>query len=591
MTLQEAIKTAADHHQSGRFDQAIAAYREVIAIYPSLAEIHCNLGAALSDAGRLDEAIAAYRKAIALKPQIAEIHYNMGVALADKGMLPEAIAAYRQAIVLRPEFPQALNNLGNALRDNGQLDDAIAAFEKVVAILPANADSLFNLANAYRDQGRLDEAIAAFRQALALAPDRTDIDSSFILTLHYHPAFDAQAIAQEHRRWDRQHAQPLHRFIPLHLNDRDPDRRVKIGYVSPDFRQHCQALFTVPVLSRHDHQNFQIVCYSGVQCPDAMTHRLRGYADVWREAAALSDEQLAGLIHEDRIDVLVDLTMHMAGNRLPVFARKPAPVQVCWLAYPASTGLSAMDYRLSDPYLDPPGEEESIYTERTIRMPDTFWCYDPLSSEPVGELPAERHGCITFGCLNAVCKINESQLAVWTKVMRRVQNSRLILLSPAGSARQRMIERFDQEGVDPIRIEFVPYQPRQRYLQVYHRIDLGLDSFPINGHTTSLDSFWMGVPVVTLIGPTPISRAGWCQLSNLGLSELAAHTPEQFVRIAVDLAGDLSRLKELRSTLRRRMEQSCLMDADRFTRNIEAAYRQMWRSWCTSPNAQSHQPR
>ncbi len=257
-------------------------------------------------------------------------------------------------------------------------------------------------------------------------------------------------------------------------------------------------------------------------------------------------------------------------------------MQVCWLAYPGSTGLSTIDYRLSDPYLDPPGMDESVYTERTIRLPDSFWCYDPLENRniPVNSLPAQETGVVTFGCLNNFCKMNDGTLALWAEVLRQAAGSRLVLLAPQGSARQRTTERFRQEGIDPHRIEFVPQQPRREYLKVYHRIDVGLDSFPANGHTTSLDSFWMGVPVVSLVGQTTLSRAGWCQLSNLGLRDLAAQSPEQFVRIAVELATDLPRLNELRSNLRRRMQQSPLMDAPKFARGVEAAYRRMWHTWC-----------
>ena len=281
-------------------------------------------------------------------------------------------------------------------------------------------------------------------------------------------------------------------------------------------------------------------------------------------------------------------------------ANRP-PVQVTFAGYPGSTGLSAIDYRLSDPYLDPfdaaqgrpldsvpggpPGMDESVYSEKTIRLPHSFWCYEPADESrdiPVNPLPALKTGVVTFGCLNNFCKINDDLLDLWAKVLRQVDKSRLLLLAPPGSHRQRVVDRLSRNGIDPGRIEFVSHQPRRNYLELYHRIDLGLDSFPYNGHTTSLDSFWMGVPVVTLVGQTAVSRAGWSQLSNLGLRELAARTPEQFVQIAADLARDLPRLGELRATLRRRMEASPLMDAASFVMGIEEAYRRMWRTWCGS---------
>ena len=313
----------------------------------------------------------------------------------------------------------------------------------------------------------------------------------------------------------------------------------------------------------------------------------RQNADCWRDIVGLSDEQVANQIRDDRIDILVDLTLHMADNRLLVFARKPAPLQVTFAGYPGSTGLNAIDYRLSDPYLDPPSMDESIYTERTIRLPESFWCFDPMEygDIPVNSLPALGSGVVTFGCLNNFCKVNDDALALWARVLREVERSRLLLLAPEGSGRRRTVDRLRENGFDPTRIEFIPVQTRRKYLEAFHRIDVGLDTFPYNGHTTSLDSFWMGVPVVTLVGETAVSRAGWCQLSNLGLTELAGRTADQFSRIAVELSRDISRLKNLRSALRGRMEQSSLMDGRKFARNIEVAYRRMWNAWCEAASA------
>jgi len=306
-------------------------------------------------------------------------------------------------------------------------------------------------------------------------------------------------------------------------------------------------------------------------------------ADVWRDISGSSDETVTKLIREDRIDVLVDLTMHMAGSRPLVFARKPAPVQVCWLAYPGTTGLTAIDYRLTDPQLDPPGLFDRFCSEKSFRLPETFWCYDPLTSEPaVGPLPALANGHVTFGCLNNFCKVNEGVLRLWARVMKAVAGSRLLLLAPQGSARERTLNLFQHEGISRDRICFTRFRPRLDYLAQYHHIDIGLDTFPYNGHTTSLDSYWMGVPVVTLVGDTVVGRAGLSQLTNLGLMELVAETPEAFIESAIRLASDLDRLQALRATLRERMRSSPLMDAPRFARNIEAAYREMWRRWCAA---------
>jgi predicted O-linked N-acetylglucosamine transferase (SPINDLY family) len=296
----------------------------------------------------------------------------------------------------------------------------------------------------------------------------------------------------------------------------------------------------------------------------------------------LLPDQAAQLVRDDQIDVLVDLTMHMNRHHLTLFARKPAPVQVCWLAYPGTTGLSAIDYRLTDPHLDPPGLFERFYAEESIRLPDTFWCYDPLTSEPaVNGLPALDNGYVTFGSLNNFCKVNDTTLKLWASVMKAVDRSRLVMLADEGSHRQRALDVFEQQGIAPERVTFFARHPRHQYLALYHGIDLGLDTLPYNGHTTSLDAYWMGVPVVTLVGSTVVGRAGLSQLTNLGLRDLVAETPDQYVAIASKLARDLDRLGPLRQTLRATMQSSPLMDAQRFTRGIEQAYRTMWQRWCT----------
>jgi predicted O-linked N-acetylglucosamine transferase (SPINDLY family) len=359
---------------------------------------------------------------------------------------------------------------------------------------------------------------------------------------------------------------------------------LRIGYVSPDFRDHADSFFTVPLLSNHDHGRFEIFCYSQVAHPDALTERQRGYADIWRDIAGLSDQQVADLVRGDRIDVLVDLKVHTADNRLLVFARKPAPVQVTWLGYPGTTGLSAMDYRLTDPYLDPPGLFDACYAEESLRLPDTFWCYNPLSDRPpASALPALESGAITFGCLNAFSKINDGCLALWAQALQAVPGSRLLLQAPRGPARDKVLTALQRGGIAAARVQFADRRSRQEYLELYHQIDLCLDPLPYNGHTTSLDAFWMGVPTLTLLGRTVVGRAGWSQLCNLDLKELAAETPEQFVALAAELAGDLPRLQELRGSLRQRMERSPLMDAKRFARNVESAYREIWRRWCDGP--------
>ncbi|HMD52957.1 MAG TPA: hypothetical protein VKJ65_00200, partial [Phycisphaerae bacterium] len=379
--------------------------------------------------------------------------------------------------------------------------------------------------------------------------------------------------------WNALYAAPLRRFIQPHPNDRNPDRRLRIGYVSPDFRQHVVGRNLLPLLQRHDRANFEIFCYSNVIHADSMTEKLRSHADQWRNITDQTDQSAAQMIRNDRIDILVDMSLHMAGNRLLIFAAKPAPVQATFMGYPGSTGLETVDYRLTDPYLDPPGMFDAFYSEKSIRLPETFWCYDPLAEEAsVNELPALKNNYITFGCLNNFCKVNDDVIALWGKVFTAIPDSRLLLSAPAGESRERIPRALEKIGIDPRRLEFADFLPRSKYLMLYHTMDIGLDTLPYNGHSTSLDSFWMGVPVVTLVGKTAVGRAGWSQLCNLDLKELSAPTPEEYVEIVTKLAGDLPRLAELRRTLRPRMQVSGLMNAKRFADNVEAAYREMWRA-------------
>jgi protein O-GlcNAc transferase len=568
----------------GQCNEATASYRQAIAIKPNYAEAYTSLSGELRKNGELDGAIAVARKAAEIRPEYAPAYNNLAKALKENGQFDQAIAAYRQFIALNPNSPGALGELGLLLKKSGQLDEAVSAYRKAIALRPDSPEGYFKLGSVLKDMGQLDDAIAAFQRANELAPDDALAHSNLVVTLNYHQGFDARAIAEELDRWSRRHAEPLRQFIGTHDNDPTPDRRLRIGYVSADFRSHACAHFLIPLFDHHNPEQIETFCYANVPRTDETTEYFRQRANNWCNAFGLSDDELTRQIREDQIDILVDLNAHFAYHRLRAFARKPAPVQVTWLGYPGSTGLREIDYRLSDPYLDPPGIDESVYSEKVIRLPDTFWCYDPRGGQivPVCPLPALNNKFVTLGSLNDFCKINDGVLALWAETMRRLPASRLLLLAYEGSHRQRAIDRLGKEGIQSTRIEFASPRRRRDYMDLYHRIDIGVDTFPYNGHTTSLDTFYMGVPVVTLVGDRPVSRAGWSQLSNLGLTELAADTRERFVQITVELAQDLPRLQALRSSLRQRMEQSPLMDAAKFTRGMEAAYRQMWRTWCKS---------
>jgi predicted O-linked N-acetylglucosamine transferase (SPINDLY family) len=593
----------------GRSQEAVARLLMAVARKPDFAEAVFNLALTFEEQADVDAAAECYERALELDPSSAqaadrllslrgkrkpvrtrsqesgvnpsELMAALGETLRLAGQTDDAAAWYRVALKLDPQMANAHTALGAIHAAAGRFDEAVDHFRRALAIDENFRQARAFLATALDESGRLDEAQAMYRQTVALYPDDPFAHGALLFNMPFWPNVTPSDILAEARTWNARHARPLAAQARPHKNDRSPERRLRIGYVSPDFETHVQSLFTIPLLQNHDHQRFEIFCYSSSDKRSSHTDRIRGYADVFREVGALDDAALSELIRRDRIDILVDLTMHMSGGRLLAFARRPAPVQLCWLAYPGTTGLETMDYRLSDSFIDPPDTNTQVYSEETIRLPDSFWCYDPLTDVPeVSPLPALAAGRITFGCLNHFRKINHGVLRLWTQVLAAVPNSRFMLLSPAGSARDRVRSMFEEAGIELDRIEFVDRCGRLDYLSRYRAIDLCLDTFPYNGHTTSLDALWMGVPTVTLAGDTVVGRAGVCQASNLGLPELVATAPEQYVRIASSFADNLERLDDLRRTLRARLQQSPLMDGSRFSRNLESVYRDVWRRFC-----------
>jgi protein O-GlcNAc transferase len=569
----------------GRFDEAIASHRQAIRLKPDRPESHYNLGNALREAERPEEAIASYREAVRLKPDYAKAHKNLGFTLESVGRIDEAIGAYRQAIRLDPLNPEAYRSLGLALTKIERIDEAMAAYRQAIGLQPDYAEAHSNLGCALKSAGRLDEAVTSYRRAIGLKRDHAKAHSNLVLALHYQPAGDARIIHEELRRWNEQHAEPLGKFIQPHSNDRDPERRLRIGYVSADFRNHSVSRFLLPLFRHHDHGAYEIICYSDVLKSDAMTERLRAFTDGWQIITWRTDERVAEKVREDKIDILVDLSGHTAGNRLCVFARKPAPVQVSYLGYPGTTGLSEIDYCLTDSLTDPPGEAESLYNETPLRLPVCNWCFSAPDDAPrVGPLPAEADGSVHFGTFNNLAKASPVIMDLWAAILIAIPSSRLIIKSHGlgeKSVRERIQQCFASRGVDPGRLDLRGHEPNDvSHLDAYNQMDIALDTFPYHGTTTTCEALWMGVPVVSLAGRTHVSRVGVSLLSCVGLPELIARTPDQYIEIAANLATDLSRLAELRRTLRPRMQASGLMDAPRFARDVEAVYRKMWRIWC-----------
>ena len=560
----------------GKLSEALECLLRAVALTPDSPAAHNNLGTALQSVNRFEEAYECFRRAVELNPDSAEAHNNLGNALRKLGQSREAFNCYRKALRLRTDSPDIYSNLGNILKEFGRLDHALACYELALKLAPQSPDVHNNLANTFKEAGQLDEAIACYRKAMSVRPDLVVAHSGLAYTMHFHPGFNAAAILQEHKAWNLAHVQ---RFAaerrPFEI-DRSPDPPLRIGYVSPDFRDHVVGRLLLPLLENHDRSAFEVFCYSDVTQPDSLTDRLQKCATHWQVTFGDSDAQLAQRIRDDRIDILVDLTMHMAGNRLLAFARRPAPVQVTYLAYCSTTGLETMDWRLTDSYLDPAGTDAS-YTERSHRLPRTYWCYQaPTEAPDIALLPAESAGHITFGSLNNFCKVSRPAMETWAKILLELPTSRLVLHAHEGIHRQRTKDFFASLGVLPDRIDFVGFEPMERYLGQYHRIDIAFDSFPYAGGTTTFDALWMGTPVVTLNGKTAVGRGGVSILSNLGLPELIASDDEQYIATALQLARDPDALKDLRQSLRRRMRESPIMDATRFARDIETAYRQMW---------------
>jgi protein O-GlcNAc transferase len=580
-TISHALNLGIALCRQRDFAEAETVLRRALLLQPDSPEVLFNLANALHGLGRLREAAGQYGRALALRPRYADALNNLGNIHKELGEFAPAEAAYGAAIEARPDYVTALNNLGCLLRTMGRTAEAESTLRRGLQVSPAHSALHDNLGSVLKDLGRLDEAIDCFRTAVKLDPGNSATHGNLAYALCFQ-SLQADAVREECLRWNDRFAAKFP--ARSHAKDLSPSRRLRIGYVSPDFRDHCQSLFTIPLLSRHDHAAFEIFCYSSVERPDDLTRRIQGLADHWREVRPVHDEALASVIRDDGIDILVDLTMHMAGGRPLLFARRPAPVQIAWLAYPGTTGMRAMDYRLTDARLDPPGFD-SHYSERSIRLPDSFWCYDPLTDEPqVNALPALERGHVTFGCLNNPCKLTDATLQMWGEVMLAVPDSRLLLLAPQGP-RERLLQRLGARGIASGRVDFVPYQKRAEYLRSYHDIDIGLDTFPYNGHTTSLDSLWMGVPTVTRVGETCVGRGGLSQLFQLELLALAAESDSGFVAAAAALAGDLGRLADLRRNLRSRLEKSPLMDAARFAHGMETVYRGLWKTHCHGRNA------
>ena len=565
----------------GETERGLPLLTRAAELRPESQAFQLTLGNVLLAAEEVEHAVRYFRQALALEPASFELSQRVLATLVRSERLVEAEELARWLLSGDQHRAERHIAVGRVLTKQHKFSEAVATFEQALALDPKNTAVTTPLVEALATLGRVDETVTELERALAIDPTLSAQHSTLVFQLGFSSRYDALAQLAAARHWSDRHAAPLIAKRRPHPHEQSPERRLRIGYVSPDFRRHVQRLFTIPVLAHHDHTAHEIVCYSSVKAPDAYTQRIQALSDEWHEVARLDDSQLAQKIREDRIDVLIDLTMHMTHNRLRVFAENPAPVQIAWLAYPGTTGVDGMDYRITDPFLDPPGAPLP-YSEQSLWLPRTFWCYGPDRDEgTVSELPQRRAGHITFGCLNNFMKVSRATLELWARVLNANADSKLLMLAP-GDARDFVRSVLQRNGVRPERLQFVDFQSREDYLRTYDRIDIALDTLPYPGHTTSLDAYWMGVPVVTLVGDTVVGRAGLSLASNLGLEDWVAYDAAEFVQIATGFARDPSHLSELRAGLRQRLQRSPLMDAASFTRALERAYRGAWRSFCVA---------
>lgn len=600
----------------GDAEAARKLYAAAVAQAPESWRAHLNLGNALKALGRLREAVGAYRAAIALHPEFAGAHLNLGTALAAGGNAPAAAESYRKAIALRPDWAEAWFGLACALERVPRGDEAIEAYERALALDPAHAMAAAALAALHTRRGEAHEArriidgalarhpadahvlvaaaelakqngdacaaIDAYRKALASNPEDAAVWSAYLFALNFDERIDAGAILAEHRRYGERLASRAGRVRARDPDD--PDRRLRIGYVSPDFRRHSVSCFVEPLLRHHDRALVEVHCYYNHAARDDITTRFMGLADGWHDIAGVDDETVARRIADDAIDVLVDLAGHTTANRLGVFARKPAPVQYTWLGYLCTTGLEAIDYRLCDAQTDPPGVAEAWQVETPARLPVAQWCYQPQAQIPEpSPLPRASRGHWTFGSFNQATKLGTEVLNAWADVLAAIPDSRLRIVGvPNAMFEENALAIFAARGVAAERLDLIGRIPIEDYFSSYGEVDIALDSFPYNGATTTCDALLTGVPVATVAGSRSISRGGVSLLRAVGLDDWIAASRGGLVPLLLRQTRDPDALATLRAELPSRMRASPLMDGPRFARDLEAIYREAWVERCAS---------
>ena len=567
----------------GAVDAAVAQYERALSIDPGHALALSNLGNALGALGRVDEAMARHEQALRIKPDFPEALNNLGSLLKDCGRFAEAQLRYEQAFAVKPDYAETLSNLGAALKAQGRLAAAAQRYEQALALKPGFAEALYNLGNVRKEQGRMAEAAQRYEQALTLKPDYAEAHCNLIMGMHYAAANTSADILACARRFAACCAGQARGRAPAPLPRRDAHRRLRIGYVSADFAEHPVGYFLAGVLPAHDRSQVEVLCYSNRVLEDAMSARLRRGADHWRSIAGVTDAVAAGMIEQDGIDILVDLSGHTAGNRLLLFARRPAPVQVTWLGYFGTTGLAAIDYILADGFVVAEGEE-AYFSEKVWRLPGCYLCYTAHALDiAVAPPPMLRRGHVTLGCFNNRAKLGRETLELWVRILDRLPTAHLFLKTKAladAEARQELLGFFADRGIAARRLELEGFGPLPEALAAYGRMDIALDPFPFGGCTTSAEALWMGVPLVTLRGARWTGRMSESILAAIGRQEWVAADGYAYVDRVVALAEDPSSLVAWRGSLRATLEGSAFCDGKRFTQGLEAAYRGIWQACC-----------
>ncbi|MEO8343208.1 MAG: tetratricopeptide repeat protein, partial [Gallionella sp.] len=566
---------------NGQFDDAVASYQRVLDIKSDYAEAHAVIGMALKELGKLDAAVVSYQRALRIKPDLAEVHSNLGNALQDLGQLENAVESYRRALALKPDFMEAHSNLGNALQGLGQLENAVESYRRALALKPNFVEAHNNLGLALKDLGKLESAIDSYRQALELKPDFAEAYSNLLFALNYTANHASSYYLEQARQYGRIVAAKVDaRFSSWQCAARP--ERLRVGLVSGDLLNHPVGYFLEALLTHIDPARIELIAYSTVFTEDELTKRIRPLFSTWKTLTGLSDEAAANLIHSDGSHILIDLSGHTGHNRLPVFAWKPAPVQVSWLGYFATTGVAEMDYLLAD-VVSVPEVLQAQFTESICYLPDTRLCLTAPGIElAVTPLPALQNSYITFGCFQNLAKVNEDVLAVWGKILAALPNTKLRMqckLFGEPTQVEQFFQRLQRYNIDPARVTMHGSTQRQAYLAVHADVDMILDTFPYPGGTTTCEALWMGVPTLTLAGDSLLARQGASLLTAARLEEWIASSKEEYILKAISFASDLSTLATLRAGLRQQIEASPLFDAPRFARNFEKALWKMWQNY------------